>query len=64
MGETGETRETRETGEDFDLCRRRLPAPMTGPECRSNNNILTGLTGLTGLADPSRLGHRVANAWQ
>jgi hypothetical protein len=31
---------------------------------RSNNKILTGLTGLTGLADPSRLAYGVANECQ
>jgi hypothetical protein len=58
MGETGET------GEDFDLFQRPIPAfnrtelkfslPFSHdrPEWRSNSNILTGLTGLTGLADP------------
>jgi hypothetical protein len=29
-------------------------SPMVGPERRSNNSFLTGLAGLTGLADPTR----------
>jgi hypothetical protein len=70
MGETGET------GEDFDLFQRPIPAfngtelkfslPFSHdrPEWRSNSNILTGLTGLTGLADPSRLAYGVANECQ
>ena len=70
--ERGETGETCETGEKFDLFRRGMPdldgtelkisnSPRSNPERRSNNNTLTGLPGLTGLADHPRLAYRVAN---